>query len=247
MPNALRLAFGTFTRIPVPAPTSVDRSVACQAIALAPLTAAVLALICAIPLLFVYTDAPHSLLAVLSVALLAWLTRGMHLDGLADVADGLGSNKPAALALAIARKSDIGPFGVITLVLALALQIVALTACLDHGNGLFAFVIAMLVSRTALTWGCIKGWPAARTEGLGAMVAQSTPIAVPIIWTAMVLVGSYLVFGLIGAGATATGIISAIVVLNITNRRFGGVTGDVFGAVIEVSMTAALVVLALAN
>ena len=247
MPNALRLALGTFTRIPVPPPTSVDRSVAGQAIALAPFTAAVLALICAIPLLLVYTDAPHLLLAVLSIALLTWLTRGMHLDGLADVADGLGSNKPPSLALEIARKSDIGPFGVITLVLVLALQIVALTACLDHGNGFLAFAIAMFVSRTALTWGCIKGWPAARDEGLGAMVAQSTPIAVPIIWTVMALVGSYLAFGFAGAGATTLGVISAIALLNITNRRFGGVTGDVFGAVIEVSMTTALVVLALAN
>ena len=247
MPNALRLAFGTLTRIPVPTPTSVDRSVAGQAIALAPFTAAVLALLCAIPLMFVYTDAPNALLAIMSIALLAWLTRGMHLDGLADVADGLGSNKPAALALEIARKSDIGPFGVITLVVALALQVVALTACLDRGNGFLAFVTAMLVSRTALTWGCIKGWPAARDEGLGAMVAQSTPIAVPIIWTALALCGSYLAFGFAGAGATTLGVISAIVLLNITNRRFGGVTGDVFGAVIELSMTGALVVLALAN
>jgi len=247
MPNALRLAFGTFTRIPVPTPTSVDRSVAGQAIALAPFTAAVLALLCAIPLMFVYTDAPNALLAIMSIALLAWLTRGMHLDGLADVADGLGSNKPAALALEIARKSDIGPFGVITLVVALALQVVALTACLDRGNGFLAFVTAMLVSRTALTWGCIKGWPAARDQGLGAMVAQSTPIAVPIIWTVLALCGSYLAFGFAGAGATTLGVISAIVLLNITNRRFGGVTGDVFGAVIEVSMTGALVVLALAN
>jgi len=247
MPNALRLAFGTFTRIPVPAPTSVDRSVAGQAIALAPFTAAVLALLCAIPLMFVYTDAPNALLAIMSIAVLAWLTRGMHLDGLADVADGLGSNKPAALALEIARKSDIGPFGVITLVLAIALQVVALTACLDRGNGFLAFVTAMLVSRTALTWGCVKGWPAARDEGLGAMVAQSTPIAVPIIWTVLALCGSYLAFGFAGPGATALGVISAIALLNITNRRFGGVTGDVFGAVIEVSMTGALVVLALAN
>jgi adenosylcobinamide-GDP ribazoletransferase len=247
MPNALRLAFGTFTRIPVPAPTSVDRSVAGQAIALAPFTAAVLALLCAIPLMFVYTDAPNALLAIMSIAVLAWLTRGMHLDGLADVADGLGSNKPAALALEIARKSDIGPFGVITLVLALALQVVALTACLDRGNGFLAFVTAMLVSRTALTWSCVKGWPAARDEGLGAMVAQSTPIAVPIIWTVLALCGSYLAFGFAGPGATTLGVISAIALLNITNRRFGGVTGDVFGAVIEVSMTGALVVLALAN
>ena len=79
------------------------------------------------------------------------------------------------------------------------------------------------------------------------MVAESTSLAVPIIWTALALVGSYLIFGAVGGAATAIGIISAIVLLNITKRRFGGVTGDVFGAMIEVSMTATIVVLALAN
>ena len=247
MPNALRLALGTFTRVPVPPPTVVNRAIAGQAIALAPFTAALLALLCGIPLLFASTNAPNALFAVMSISLLTWLTRGMHLDGLADVADGLGSNKPPALALEIARKSDIGPFGVITLVLAVALQIVALTVCLEHEHGFLAFVIALVVSRTALTWGCINGWPAARADGLGAMAAQSTPIAVPIIWTALTLIGSYLWFGIAGTAATAAGIICAIVMLNLTKRRFGGVTGDVFGALIEVSLTAALVVLALAN
>ena len=247
MPNALRLALGTFTRVPVPPPTLVNQSVAGQAIALAPLTAAMMALICGIPLLFSKTDAPHSLLAVITIALLAWLTRGMHLDGLADVADGLGSNKPAAIALEIARKSDIGPFGVVTLVFSLALQVCALTACLDHGQGFLAFALALFISRTALTWGCIKGWPAARNDGLGAIVAESTSVAVPIIWTALALIGSYVIFGAVGGAATAIGVMSAVVLLNITKRRFGGVTGDVFGAVIEISMTAAIVVFALAN
>ena len=247
MPNALRLALGTFTRIPVPAPTLVNQSIAGQAIALAPFTSVVLALICGIPLLFSSTQAPHALLATMSVALLAWGTRGMHLDGLADVADGLGSNKPPALALEVARKSDIGPFGVITLVFTLALQIIALTACLDHGQGFLAFACALIMSRTALTWGCIKGWKAARSQGLGAMVAESVPIAVPIIWTLFTLIGSYLLFGITGTAATASAVIAAVIMFNVTKRRFGGVTGDVFGAAIEVAATAALIVLALAN
>ncbi|MYV40156.1 adenosylcobinamide-GDP ribazoletransferase, partial [Streptomyces sp. SID1328] len=66
------------------------------------------------------------LAAVASAAVPAALTRGLHLDGLADTADGLGSGKPAEQALAIMKRSDIGPFGVLTLVLTLLAQVAAL-------------------------------------------------------------------------------------------------------------------------
>ncbi|MGH3289888.1 MAG: adenosylcobinamide-GDP ribazoletransferase, partial [Streptosporangiaceae bacterium] len=64
--------------------------------------------------------------AGLAVAALALLTRGLHLDGLADLADGLGSGLPAARALDIMRRSDVGPFGIVTLVLTLVIQVGAL-------------------------------------------------------------------------------------------------------------------------
>ena len=50
----------------------------------------------------------------LAVGSLALLTRGLHLDGLADLADGLASGKPAPAALDIMRRSDIGPLGAVT-------------------------------------------------------------------------------------------------------------------------------------
>ena len=65
--------------------------------------------------------------AVLAIGLLALLTRGMHLDGLADLADGLASGRPADAALEVMKRSDLGPIGAATLVFVLLIQVTGLT------------------------------------------------------------------------------------------------------------------------
>ena len=107
--------------------------------------------------------------AVLAITALAVLTGGLHLDGLADLADGLGSRRPAADALAIMKKSDIGPFGVVTLVLVLLVQVAALARAETAGRGVVAVVAAAVTARLALTLACRRGVPAARGSGLGAL------------------------------------------------------------------------------
>jgi len=116
------MAVGTLSVFPVRV-ERVDRDVAGVAMTLAPAVGAVLGAVAAVPLLL---PGPPLLGAALALGLLAALTRGLHLDGLADLADGLGSGKPAAQALDIMKKSDIGPFGVITLVVTLLVQAAAL-------------------------------------------------------------------------------------------------------------------------
>ena len=246
MPDALRLAIGTLTRLPVPAPRQVDRRTAGQAMSLAPLVALVLAAICGLPLL-ITRDRPAIalLLAIVSFALLAWATRALHLDGLADTADALGSGKPAAAALEIARKSDIGPFGVIVLIFTLLLQIAAVASLPDAREAYLAFVIAIVTSRIALTWACTRMWPAARPDGLGAMVASSVPLLVAIAWTIVAIALSWVLVGSFGSASVVLGMLAGVVLLVIARRRLGGITGDVLGATIEITATAALVVLAL--
>ncbi|TMR09208.1 adenosylcobinamide-GDP ribazoletransferase, partial [Nonomuraea zeae] len=120
--HGLRFAIGTLSVFPVRV-ERVDREVAGQAMALAPAVGLVLGAVCGLPLLL---PAPPLLDAALALGLLAVLTRGLHLDGLADLADGLGSGKPADQALDIMKKSDIGPFGVMSLVFTLLVQVTAL-------------------------------------------------------------------------------------------------------------------------
>ena len=246
MPDALRLAIGTLTRLPVPAPRQVDRRTAGIAMSLSPVVALVLAVVCGLPLLITY-DRPL-LALVLSIgafALLAWATRALHLDGLADTADALGSGRPAAAALEIARKSDIGPFGVITLLVALLLDIAAVASLPEGRDAYLAFVLAVVISRIALTLACTRIWPAARPEGLGALVAGTVPALISLAWT---IVGLALAWWLLGATAVlaaALGLLAGIVMLVIARRRLGGVTGDVLGATIEIATTAVLLSLAL--
>ncbi|GAA2872267.1 adenosylcobinamide-GDP ribazoletransferase [Nonomuraea rubra] len=173
--DGLRFALGTLSVLPVRV-ERVDRQVAGQAMALAPAVGLLLGLLAGLALLL---PAPPLLGAVLALGLLALLTRGLHLDGLADLADGLGSGKPSDQALDIMKKSDIGPFGVMTLVLMLLAQVVALADA-----GLWALVTACVAGRLALTWACRSGVPAARPDGLGATVAGT--VHRPAVWLATV-------------------------------------------------------------
>ncbi len=111
--------------------------------------------------------------AVTAVATFAVLTRALHLDGLADVADGLGSAKPRTQALEIMKRSDIGPFGVVSLVLVLALQIACAMAAYTQHRGGLAIIVAAVTGRLAVTLACTPSVPSARPDGLGAWVAGS--------------------------------------------------------------------------
>ena len=245
MPDWIRLGIGTLTRLPVPAPRLVDRRIARWAISAAPIIGVGLALVCGLPLLLPTGGPAGFVAAVLVIALLAWATRALHLDGLADTADALGSGQPSPQALKIARKSDIGPFGVVSLVFVLLLQAGSLAVCASRGQGYAALLVAVVTSRVALTWACGRGVPAARPDGLGAAVAGTVPRIVCAAWAIIAAAAAYAMLGAAGASSVIMALISAVVVIIVARRRLGGVTGDVLGAVIEVSATCALVVLAL--
>ncbi len=191
--------------------------------------------------------------AALAVGSLAVLTRGLHLDGLADLADGLGSHRPADQALDIMRRSDIGPFGVATLVLTLLIQVAALTQADADGRGPAAVIVAAVTGRLALTWACRRGVPAARRDGLGALVAGTVEPAIPVVVTVIVLAAT--IGGTFAAAAVASvpvewilpvavgaGLAASLALAAHAVRRLGGITGDVLGALVETATAACLVV-----
>ena len=258
--NGLRLSVTLLTVIPLrgaaPAP---DRRTVAAAMGWAPAVGLLLGLIAAAVLL----AADHLLglgpltAAVLAVAALALLSRGLHLDGLADLADGLGSGQPAPAALDVMRRSDIGPIGTVTLVLTLLIQVAALSQAESSGDGRgpAALITAVITGRLAITWACRRGVPAARSDGLGALVAGTVRPAIPAAVTLSALAAAVAAVAISAAVlaeplgwslplAVVTGLAAAFALERHAVRRLGGITGDVLGALAEAATTVALVVAA---
>ncbi|BBH66810.1 adenosylcobinamide-GDP ribazoletransferase [Actinoplanes sp. OR16] len=243
MTDGLRLAVSTLTVLPVRA-GRWDRPTAAVAMSLAPLVGAMLGVILAgVSEGLRALGSPVLVAAAVTVAAAALLTRGLHLDGLADTVDALGSYKSGADALTIMKKSDIGPFGVAAIAMTLLIQSAALA-----GAGALTVITAWATGRLAITIACRKGVHAARPEGLGALVASTVPL--PIVLTAAGLVAALAAAATPGRpwqGPVTVACTSFAVVFLVRHcvRRFGGVTGDVLGAAVEVATTLALIGLTL--
>jgi adenosylcobinamide-GDP ribazoletransferase len=250
--SGLRLSVTLLTVIPLRGPvTEPSRNTAAAAMTWAPAVGLLLGGIAAAVL--VVADHPLGAgpltAAGLAVAALALLTRGLHLDGLADLADGLGSGQPAAKALDIMRRSDIGPFGIVTLVLTLVIQVGALAhaEAAGGGRGPAALIAAAVTGRLALTWACRRGVAAARPSGLGAMVAGTVrpAVAAGITLAVLAVAVSVVRTGFTLPLAVVAGLVAAFVLQRHAVRRLGGITGDVLGALIETAATVTLVVAAM--
>ena len=241
--DGLRLALTTFTVAPVRA-GRVDRATAGTAMAVAPLIGAALGAVLGTVLL---ASVPRLLAGVLVVALAALLTRGLHLDGLADTVDALGSYRSREAALDVMRRPDIGPFGVVALVVTLLAQASALSAV---PSPIVAVAVAMATGRLAAVWACRRGVPAARPDGLGALVAGTVgapTLALNTVAVALLAVVAVPGRPWQGPAAVAAALAIALLVTYHAVRRFGGITGDVLGALVEIGTTVALFGLAVTD
>lgn len=247
----LARSLSMFTIVPVRVPVELQPGDGAGALLWLPAVGALVAAVAALPAAAISQWAPHANLlgSVLAVAALALLTRCLHLDGLADTADGLGSGAPAARALEIMRQSDIGPFGVIALIAVLGADVTALDA-LPGGPWAAVGVLAVAAAtgRVAAVHAAVRGVPSARGSGFGSIVAGHLSVEAAVGWTVGVL-------GLGAAVAVALSIpvgwilVPQVIALAAAHlfrlhvvRRLGGVTGDVFGALIETGTAVTLIV-----
>jgi adenosylcobinamide-GDP ribazoletransferase len=253
--DGARLAVGTFTAFPVRPPTVMDRDTARTAMLLAPVVGAGLGMLAAgVHFLARWVEGggrTHLAAAVLTVAALAAATRALHLDGVADTADGLGVRRGREAALAAMREPGVGAFGVVTLVLLLLTQVAALDRVTSAGGATGALLIAMSAGRAAAAVACVRGVPAARSDGLGAAVAGSLPLPAALAVVAVPL-GLAVGWGVVDTNgrpvqaviAVAVGGVVAAGLLAHCVRRLGGITGDVLGALVELTTTVVLLGLA---
>lgn len=243
--RSLRLALGMLTAIPVPAVLRVTPGVATGALVLAPLAA--LPLGAAVGLVLwagSETTVPSLAAAVVALAALALGSRALHLDGLSDVADGLTASYDRERSLAVMKSGTAGPAGVVAVVLVLGAQAAALAGFVDDVRSAVVAGAAVCASRAALWITCAHLVPAARRDGLGATFTRRVPVWWTLLGWAALSGAATLAHPWRGPLAVGLAALVVLVLVGRAVRRFGGVTGDVFGAAIELALATLLVGLA---
>lgn len=250
-------AVAMFSILPVPARYRVPGR---RPVLWLPVVGAVLAVIAFVPACAVWRGGVHGapmLAATLIVTALAILTRGLHLDGLADVADGLGSARPPDEARVIMKQPDIGPFGVAAIACVVLLQVAALSTALAAGSihsGLVALLTAVVTGRVAVINAASA--PAMPGSTFGSLVAGSVgwgtqAVACSLLLITALAARAWVAGWSVGCGWTVLSVVLALTAAHLLRRhaarRLGGTSGDVFGAVIELATTLSLIILAAAS
>lgn len=268
-------ALGMFTILPVPPTMDLDERTRRRIMLAFPWAGLVCGLLSALAAgIVLLCDAGDLLAAMVGLAALAGVTGAMHLDGSGDTADGLASRKGPEDALALMRKSDIGPMAVATIILVLLVQAAALASPALVGTGrlvatsdgasfgwersarllLAALVCMPTVGRVAATNATVQGIPGARPGGFGSLFTGITsPLQAALDAVAVLLVCA--ASGWLASGSVALAAVFVVAALaswavawrwqEHLLRRLGGLTGDTFGSLIEVSQTAFVILLVL--
>jgi adenosylcobinamide-GDP ribazoletransferase len=231
----LRIAFGLMTTLPLPASKDWQTGDSGRASVWYPFVGLVIGALTW--LTWTGTTRLFSPLVAGILTLVIWvaLTGGLHLDGLADCCDGLLASTSIERRLEIMKDSRLGVFGGIGLIFILLLKAATL-ATLTPATSFGIILTASLARWCILPAGLL---PLARASGLGADFAVGFRRWY-ILAGAIFPLGLALALGVRGLISLLAGLVAAALVLWLAKSRIGGVTGDVFGMIIETVETVSL-------
>jgi len=229
MIDGLILALQFFTRIPIKKAVDFNDKNIRNSIFFYPFVGA---LIGAIAGLIYYPIAKYSVdIATLGALLImVILTGGLHIDGLSDTFDGFLSNRDRERVMEIMKDSRIGAFGVLSIVILLLFKFVIISSF--KGNLPIALVLSLANSRLVVSR-IISYKKVARKGGLGEMFHKSNPgkfilVSGAIYIAILLFLNSYYIIPLI-----ATFIVGELF-CGWSYKKIGGMTGDTYGAIIEI-------------
>jgi adenosylcobinamide-GDP ribazoletransferase len=232
--KTLTAAIGLLTRIPVPA--APDPETAGRATRWFPLVGAVIGCIYAAVAWLTAPHLPAAVVAVLVVIAETLLTGALHIDGLADTADGFGGGKSRDDILRIMRDPAIGSYGAVAIALLIAFKIAVLSALLDRHAALPYLVLAPALGRwTAAPLSRFLKY--ARPEKSAPAFAGTREL----IWASLLTAAIIPALGIHRALVCWAAVVFATGAFGVfCYRKIGGITGDTLGAAIEISECAVL-------
>ena len=227
--RSLRIAFGLMTTLPIRLPENWSAGDSGRASVWYPFVGLVVGALTWLAWKAAILVLPAWVAGVVTLVVWVVLTGGLHLDGLADCCDGLLSSTSVERRLEIMKDPHVGAFGVIGLVLVLMLKAAALgSLAVVSGYGI-------LLAASLELWFILPAalLPIARTSGMGADFALGFRRSF-IIWGAILPLAIAIFLGVPGIVSALAGLGAAAFVLWLAKSRIGGVTGDVFGMVVEI-------------
>jgi adenosylcobinamide-GDP ribazoletransferase len=183
----------------------------------------------------------RSLTAALLITALAAVTGALHLDGLADVCDGLAARGGRERFLAVLKDSNVGAVGAVGLVMGLVLKWQALSAVPD-GITWQALMLFPTLGRSAQVL-AMAGARHARQDGLGALIIQGMAARHLLMALSITVAACLLILPVKGMIALAAVFAVTLVIKGYFQNRLGGLTGDIIGCINEIAEIVALIVL----
>lgn len=227
--RTLRVALGMLTTLPFPAPADWKPGESGRAAAWFPLVGLGIGGLTWLGWTLVLRLFPAPVAGVLTLGIWVALSGGLHLDGLADCCDGLFASATPARRLEIMKDPRLGAFGVTGLVVVLILKAAAL-ATLPGPQGMGIILAAALGRWCILPAGLL---PPAHPAGLGADFVAGLQRR-SLLWAGILPLACALLLGFRGMLATLAGLVVTGLILAFAKSKIGGVTGDVFGCIVEI-------------